>query len=118
MNSAIQKTRTLKKARRKARVRKKIYGTASKPRVTVYRSNKNFTAQAIDDVNGVTIAAVNGAKEGNKNTVAGVQESAKAFADALKAKDVTEAVYDRSGYLYHGVIKAFADALRDNGIKL
>ena len=118
MNSTIQKVRTLKKARRKARVRKKIYGTANKPRISVYRSNKNFTAQAIDDVNGVTIAAVNGAQIGNKNTVEGVAKSAESFANSLKAKDITEAVYDRSGYIYHGVIKAFADALRDNGIKL
>jgi large subunit ribosomal protein L18 len=118
MNSTIQKVRTLKKAKRKARVRKKIYGTAVKPRISVYRSNKNFSAQAIDDTQGVTIAAVDCAKLGNKNTVEGVQASAKAFADALKAKEITEAVYDRNGYLYHGVIKAFADALRDNGIKL
>lgn len=118
MNSTIQKVRTLKKAKRKASIRKKIYGSAAKPRVSIYRSNKNFTAQAIDDVNSTTLCAVNGAKLGNKNTVEGVQVSAKAFADSLKSQNITEVVYDRSGYLYHGVVKAFADALRDNGIKL
>ncbi|MGM0532967.1 MAG: 50S ribosomal protein L18 [Campylobacterota bacterium] len=118
MNQNIQRTRTLKKARRKARVRKNITGTAVKPRISVYRSNKNFTAQAVDDVNGVTLAAVNGASLGNKNTLQGVQDSAKAFAESLKSIEITEAVYDRNGYLYHGVIKAFADALRDNGIKI
>jgi len=118
MNSTIQKVRTLKRLKRKASIRKKIYGSASKPRVSVYRSNKNFTAQAIDDTRGITLCAVNGAKLGNKNTVEGVQQSAKAFAESLKARNITEVVYDRNGYLYHGVVKAFADALRENGIKL
>ncbi len=118
MNRAIQKNRSIKRAQRKARVRKNITGTEAKPRVSVYKSNKNFTAQAIDDVKGHTLAAVDGAKLGNKNSVEGVTETAKAFAEALKAKEITEVVYDRNGYLYHGVVKAFADALRDNGIKL
>ena len=118
MNRVIQKIRSLKRAQRKARIRGKISGTANKPRVSVFRSNKNFTAQAIDDTIGNTIVAVNGNKLGNKNTVEGVKATAAAMAEALKSKNITEVVYDRNGYLYHGVVKSFADSLRENGIKL
>ena len=100
--------------RRKRRVRGSISGTVSVPRVTVFKSNKFISAQAIDDVTGATLAAISG-KTANKT---GATEAATEFAATLKAKEITTVVFDRNGYLYHGVVAAFADALRDNGIKV
>lgn len=104
--------------RRKVRVRGKISGTAEKPRISVFRSNRFFYAQAIDDVNGTTLASADGSKLKSKATKEGVAEVAKAFAETLKAKKIETAVFDRNGYLYHGVVAAFADALRENSIKI
>ena len=104
--------------RRKRRVRGKISGTAEMPRLTVFKSNKYFYAQAIDDVDGVTLASVDSRAlklTANKENMA---EVAKTMAENLKAKNIEKVVFDRNGYLYHGVVAAFADALRNNGIKL
>ena len=108
----------LQKNRRKKRIRASINGTAQRPRVSVFKSNKYFYAQAIDDVNSHTLASVDGRQlklSANKESAAklGVE-----FAKSLTAKNISEVVYDRNGYIYHGVVAAFADALRDNGIKL
>jgi large subunit ribosomal protein L18 len=104
--------------RRKRRIRGKISGTSELPRLTVFKSNKYFYAQAIDDVAGNTLASVDSRAMKltvNKENV--VQVAAK-LAENLKAKNIETVVLDRNGYLYHGVVAAFADALRDNGIKL
>jgi large subunit ribosomal protein L18 len=105
--------------RRKRRVRGNISaGTAEMPRLTVTKSNKYFTAQAIDDVAGNTLAAVNSKSLNVTVTKANMAAVAAKMAENLKAKNIESVVYDRNGYLYHGVVAAFADALRDNGIKL
>jgi large subunit ribosomal protein L18 len=104
--------------RRKKRVRGKISGTAEMPRLTVFKSNKYFSAQAIDDVAGNTLAAVNSKSLNLTATKENVKAVAAAMAENLKAKNIESVVYDRNGYLYHGVVASFADALRDNGIKL
>ena len=104
--------------KRHARVRAKISGTPECPRLNVFRSNAHIHAQVIDDVNGVTLASVDGKKLGFNSSKAAATEVAKVFADALKAKNLTQVVYDRNGYLYHGVVAAFADGLRANGIVL
>jgi len=104
--------------RRKKRIRGKIDGTVEKPRLTVFKSNKFFYAQAIDDVAGVTLASVDSRamKLGvNKENVVKV---GAAMAENLKAKNIETVVFDKNGYLYHGVIASFADALRDNGIRV
>jgi large subunit ribosomal protein L18 len=104
--------------KRKRRVRGSINGTADLPRVSVFKSNKYLYAQAIDDVSGNTLAAVDSAAmklSANRDNAVKVAE---AFANTLKEKNIETVVFDRNGYLYHGVVKAFADALRDNGIKL
>ncbi len=104
--------------KRKRRVRGKISGTVAVPRLTVFKSNKFLSAQAIDDVSGITLAAVSSQAMGllaNKENAAKV---AAQLAETLKAKEITSVVFDRNGYLYHGVVAAFADALRDNGIKV
>ena len=106
------------RTRRKARVRGKISGTAELPRLSVFKSNKYFYAQAIDDVNGNTLAAANSRALNITVSKENVVKVAAAMAENLKAKNIESVVYDRNGYLYHGVVKAFADALRDNGIKL
>lgn len=104
--------------KRKKRVRGSIFGTAEKPRVSIFKSNKYVSAQAINDVEGVTLAAVSSKAMGlNVNKENAVKVAAQ-LAENLKAAGVESVVYDRNGYLYHGVVAAFADALRENGIKL
>ncbi|AXX89406.1 50S ribosomal protein L18 [Arcobacter venerupis] len=104
--------------KRKKRVRGSIFGTAEKPRVSIFKSNKYVSAQAINDVEGVTLAAVSSKAMGlNVNKENAVKVAAQ-LAENLKAAGIESVVYDRNGYLYHGVVAAFADALRENGIKL
>lgn len=104
--------------KRKKRVRGKISGTASRPRVTVFKSNRYLSAQAINDVEGVTLASVNSKALNLSVSKENATKVAAQFAENLKAANITEVVFDKNGYLYHGVVAAFADALRDNGIKL
>jgi large subunit ribosomal protein L18 len=104
--------------RRKRRVRGKISGTESTPRVSIFKSNKYFYAQAIDDVNGKTLAAVDSKVMKISVNKENVVKVAAQFAENLKSKKIETVVFDKNGYLYHGVVAAFADALRDNGIKL
>ena len=118
----MTKTLILKKnaqrAKRKARVRGKIFGTAEKPRVTIYRSNKHIYAQAIDDAAGHTLAAADGRVMGLKANKEAAVKVAAALEANMKEKGLETAVFDRNGYIYHGVVAAFADALRENGIKV
>jgi len=104
--------------RRKRRVRGKVSGTAECPRLTIFKSNKYFSAQAIDDVAGNTLAAVNSKSLNLTVSKENVKQVAAKLAETLKSKNIESVVYDRNGYLYHGVVATFADALRDNGIKL
>jgi len=95
--------------RRKVRIRSKINGTAECPRLSVYRSNRAFSAQLIDDVAGITIAS-SLVKDGN---IAG----AKSAAEALAKKYTGSCVFDRNGYAYHGRVKEFADHARTLGFQ-
>ena len=105
---------------RHKRVRAKISGTAERPRLDVFRSAKNIYAQVIDDVNGVTLIAASSKDKGFEK-YGGNVEAAKAVGSAVaKAaveKGITEVVFDRSGYIYHGRIAALADAAREAGLK-
>ena len=104
--------------RRKKRVRGNISGTVEVPRLTIFKSNKFISAQAIDDVTGVTLASVSSQAMGlNANKENAIKVATK-FATTLEEKKINKVVFDRNGYLYHGVVAAFADALRDNGIKV
>jgi large subunit ribosomal protein L18 len=106
------------RAIRKKRVRGNISGTAQTPRVTIFKSNRYLTTQAIDDVAGVTLAAASSKALGlNANKESAVKVAVQ-MAENLKAAGIEKVIFDRNGYLYHGVVAAFADALRDNGIKL
>jgi len=117
MLKSIQKVKSKRYAQRKKRVRGKISGSESRPRVTVFRSNKHFYAQAIDDTKGHTLAYSNGAKLGVKANKEAAKAVAKDLGEKLKAVGVEEIVFDRNGYLYHGVVATFADTLRETGIK-
>jgi large subunit ribosomal protein L18 len=115
--SKILKQKSLNRYKRKLRVRSKVFGTEFTPRVSVFKSNRYFYAQAINDETGCTITCVDGSKEKARATKEGVKPLAKIFAENLKKQGVTKIVYDRNGYLYHGVVASFADALRENGIE-
>jgi len=118
MRANILKRKLALRIKRKRRVRADIFGTADRPRVSIFKSNKHVYVQAIDDVNHTTLAAADGAKLGLKSNKAGATELAKVFAASLVEKKLTTVVFDRNGYLYHGVIATFADGLRENGITL
>lgn len=112
--------RALARAKRHARVRSKISGTAECPRLNVFRSAKHIYAQLIDDANGVTLVSASSLSKdfegegGNKETAKKVGELiAKHAAD----KGITEVVFDRGGYLYHGRVKELADGAREGGLK-
>ncbi len=117
MLKSIQKRKNKLRAQRKARVRGKIFGTAELPRLSVYKSNKYFYAQAIDDNAGMTLASVDGRKLGLKANREDVKKIAAEMAKNLASKNIDSVVFDRNGYLYHGVVASFADALREAGIK-
>ncbi len=117
MLKSIQKDKNRMYAQRKRRVRGKISGTPTRPRVTVFRSNKHFYAQAIDDTKGHTLAYSDGRKMGLRANREDVKKVASDLAEKLKAQNIESIVFDRNGYLYHGVVASFADALRDAGIK-
>jgi|SRR5690606_11066098 len=110
-----------KRLRRKLAIRKKITGNADRPRLCAVRSNKNIAVQVIDDAKGVTLFAV--ATYG-KNAVAkgSNKDAAKAVgakvAEKLKAKNITNAVFDRNGFQYAGVMSVLADSIRENGIQV
>lgn len=116
-NRVLEKKKKLR-AKRKLRVRGSIFGVASKPRVSIFKSNRYLYAQAIDDQKGVTLASVDGKKLGLGNNKENAKQVAKAFAENLKKSGISEVVFDRNGYIYHGVVASFADSLRENGITL
>jgi len=111
-----------RRLRIRRRIRKRVSGTAQKPRLSVFRSNANIYAQIIDDVNGVTLASASSSvKEIASKTNITKTEQARlvgqlAAKNAIE-KGVTEVVFDRGGYLYHGRVKALADAAREGGLK-
>ncbi|OHA69060.1 MAG: 50S ribosomal protein L18 [Candidatus Wildermuthbacteria bacterium RIFCSPLOWO2_01_FULL_48_16] len=102
--------RNTQRQRRHRRVRAKIRGTAKLPRLVVFRSNKNFEAQLVDDEKGKTLAFVEVAL---KNT----EKAGTAMAQLAKEKKVTKVVFDRGGYKYHGNVKKFAESARKEGLQ-
>jgi len=120
----------IKKASRQAvrvkkhvKLRKKISGTSERPRLAVYRSNNNIYAQIIDDLKGITIVAASTVEKTIKdslektNDVAAAVAVGKAVAEKALDKGVDTVVFDRGGYIYHGKVKALADAAREAGLK-
>jgi large subunit ribosomal protein L18 len=114
------KQKQAKKLQRKKHVRKRISGTAERPRLTVFKSNKNLSVQAIDDLKGHTLVSASTLEKDLakiKVNVEGGAELGKVVGERLKAANITQIVFDRNGYMYHGVIKALADAARETGIQ-
>lgn len=117
----MQLSKLKRRKRIHRRIRKKVSGTAQRPRLSVFRSNKYIYAQLIDDVSGVTLAQASSyeaavAQEGNK-----AEQSAKVgqlLAERAKAIGIDQAVFDRGGYLYHGRVKSLADGAREGGLNL
>jgi large subunit ribosomal protein L18 len=102
---------------RHSRVRSKISGTPEVPRLNVYRSNTNIYAQIIDDVNGVTLASASSLELENGSNVAAATVVGKAVAEKAVAANINKVVFDRGGYLYHGRVKALAEAAREAGLE-
>ena len=115
----IVMTKRQARLRRHRRVRGKVAGTAERPRLVVFRSNRGIEAQLVDDVSGKTIAASSslGLKSFKGNKVDQAAEVGKSLAAAAKSAGIESAVFDRGGYLYHGRVKALADAAREGGLK-
>lgn len=105
-----------KRKRRHAKVRAKISGTAQRPRLTVFRSNKSIYAQLIDDMTGTTLVSANDIKDTKGTNIERAGQVGTALATAAKAKKITDVVFDRSGYLYAGRVKALAEAARAAGL--
>ena len=112
-------TRPAQRLRRRRRVRAKVRGTAERPRLSVFRSNRGVQAQLIDDVGGRTVAAVNWTEKDLKGL--GRMEQAKRagelIAERAKAAGIEAVVFDRGGYQYHGRVKALAEGAREAGLK-
>ncbi len=111
-----------KRDRIRRRVRSKVSGTAERPRLSVFKSSKHVYAQLIDDINGVTLASCSSLVKDLKSDLDGKPASEKAthvgkkIAEVAQSKNITNCVFDRSGYKYHGVVKAIADGAREGGL--
>ena len=108
-----------RRARIKRRIRKIVSGTATKPRLSVYRSNKEIYAQLVDDVNGVTLASVSSRDKEIKASSKAEAATAvgKSIAEKATKSGVETVAFDRNGYLYHGRVKVLAEAAREAGLK-
>jgi large subunit ribosomal protein L18 len=103
--------------RRHTRVRRRVVGTAERPRLAVFRSNRHIYAQLIDDAAGRTVAAAGSvALAGDGDKKAAARRVGSELAERAKASGVTSVVFDRGGYQYHGRVKALADAAREGGL--
>ena len=106
--------------KRHKRVRAKISGTAERPRLNVFRSNANIYAQIIDDVNGVTLAAASSLDKevaGNGGNKEAAKAVGKLIAERAAQKGISDVVFDRGGYIYHGRVKELAEGAREGGLK-
>ena len=115
------KTREERRYRRHLRVRKKVSGTSTRPRLVVFRSIKHISAQLVDDDRGVTLLGVTDGSEGlvpdGQGKVAKSKATGKLLAERAKAAGITQVVFDRAGYRYHGRVKAVADGAREGGLE-
>jgi large subunit ribosomal protein L18 len=113
-------TKEAKRLKRRRRVRAKVSGTAERPRISVFRSNRGISAQLVDDVAGHTLAAVSWTEAPlrDKAPMEQADEAGKLLAERAKAAGVERAVFDRGGYQYHGRVKAFAEGVREGGLTL
>lgn len=113
------KSRNEARKNKHLRIRQKISGTATVPRLSIYKSHQNFYAQLIDDTKGVTLASATTLTKDSKyaGNVASAEKLGHEMGQKIKALKIKEIVFDRSGYIYHGKVKSFAEAVRAEGIK-
>lgn len=118
-----KRNKLVKRLRRKRSIRKKINGTASRPRLSVFRSSAHMYAQVIDDVNGATLASastlcedIKGGADGKKKSELAA-EVGKLVAARCLEKNIETVIFDRNGFIYHGRIKAVAEGAREGGLK-
>lgn len=114
-------TKIERRKRIKMRIRKKIFGTEARPRMSVFRSNKQIYVQFVNDELGTTLASASSgsksvAEKGAMNKIQQAVEVGKLAAEVAKSKGIERVVFDRNGYLYHGRVKALADSARENGL--
>jgi len=111
-------TKGERRLKRRRRVRAKISGTATRPRISVFRSNNGLSAQMIDDASGRTLAAVNWYEPELRSLAKPerTKRAGEALAERAKAAGISEAVFDRGGYRFHGHVRAFAEAIRETGV--
>jgi large subunit ribosomal protein L18 len=111
-------TKPARRLKRRRRVRAKVAGTAGRPRISVFRSNRGISAQLIDDEAGHTLAAVNWTEDGVRDLAPTDQARrvGELLSERARAAGVETAVFDRGGYLYHGRVKALADGAREGGL--
>ncbi len=118
MNNTIKKQK--RRLKRKKSIRKNISGTAARPRMSVYRSNKRIYVQVIDDIAGTTLVSASNLEKENSSLKLNVEDAEKVGAligKRLKAKKIESVIFDRNGYLYHGIVKAVAEGARKAGIR-
>ncbi len=118
------KTKSDKRLNRRKRIRARVSGTAERPRVSVFRSNRHIFLQSVDDGKGATISSANdlkirraGGKKGKESKIDSARETGKSLAESLKGKKIKTVVFDRGGYKYHGRVKAAAEGLREGGLE-
>jgi len=110
------------RVRRKKRIRKKVFGHTERPRLTIYRSASHMYAQIVDDVDGRTLVAASTLSpelkghEGHRGNIEAAKAVGRLVAEKAKAAEITRVVFDRNGFLYHGRVKALADAAREAGL--
>ncbi len=115
----MAKNKVTRRARIKTAIRIKVHGNAERPRLTVFRSNANIYAQVIDDEQGRTLVSAGSLKDNKAKDANGVEQAkmiGRSIAEKAKAAGIEKVVFDRNGYLYHGRVKALADAAREAGL--
>jgi large subunit ribosomal protein L18 len=106
------------RVRRHRRVRKHVSGTAQRPRLAIYRSNRHIYAQLVDDHSAVTVAAASDLATGGGNKIERAKQVGQAIAERARAAGIEQAVFDRGGRLYHGRVKAVAEGAREGGLSI
>ena len=117
-----QTSKNVTRRRVHERIRKKVLGTSERPRLNIYRSLNHIYVQVIDDLKGMTLVSASSAEGKKENRTSGGNLAAaksvgKAIAERAKSKGIAKVVFDRGGYIYHGRVKALADAAREAGLK-
>ncbi len=114
-------SKTIRRVARHGRVRKDVHGTPERPRLCVFRSNKNISAQVVDDVNGVTLVAASSLEKDLGIANGGNKEAAKQIGEVIAKRALEKGIdtiaFDRGGFLYHGRVKELADGAREAGLK-